>query len=212
MGKFRKSMLLLNPLRQWEAKFRLVELLDMRTTALGCSYFFHTNDLNRMSTGTMTGSHVSVAGGHGRRRTQFPIFTVHVVCAWSGVVSQPNAKVLDSCGRPFQNLFHWNNFARHLLELSQLPKEIPKSRLGHNPLRSKDFHLVERRVLLLLRRELPPNHLVLLQLSFSFHPDDDDDKPIHSPNYTYICERKKQLSLSWRRLHICWREFCNSIV
>ncbi|KFV42287.1 hypothetical protein N328_08844, partial [Gavia stellata] len=37
-----------------------VELLDCWSTALASSDFLHFHDLNRVSTGTMTGSHIAV--------------------------------------------------------------------------------------------------------------------------------------------------------
>ncbi|KFQ95567.1 hypothetical protein Y956_11166, partial [Nipponia nippon] len=53
-----------NPVRQRELDFRChftyVELLDCWSTALASSNFLNFHDLNRVSTGTMTGSHIAV--------------------------------------------------------------------------------------------------------------------------------------------------------
>ncbi|KFR06620.1 hypothetical protein N306_04394, partial [Opisthocomus hoazin] len=62
-----------NSVRQREPDFRILqthqplqcyftymELLDCRSTALASSNFLNFHDLNRVSTGTMTGSHVAV--------------------------------------------------------------------------------------------------------------------------------------------------------
>jgi hypothetical protein len=68
---------------------------------------------------------------------------------------------------PLPYLLHGDDFSCHLLELPQLSQEVPEPRLGHDPLRSEDFHLIQRRVLLLLGRQLPPDNLILLQLFIS---------------------------------------------
>ncbi|KFW95160.1 hypothetical protein N336_06252, partial [Phalacrocorax carbo] len=57
-----------NSVRQGELDFRILhhcnftymELLDRGSTALAGSNFLNFHDLNRVSTGTMTGSHITV--------------------------------------------------------------------------------------------------------------------------------------------------------
>ncbi|KFP47087.1 hypothetical protein N323_02639, partial [Cathartes aura] len=53
-----------NSVRQRELDFRILqeklELLDCWSTALASSNFLNFHDLNRVSTGTMTGSHIAV--------------------------------------------------------------------------------------------------------------------------------------------------------
>ena len=60
-------------------------------------------NLNRSWSGSMTGTHVTVAlsdgsGGHG-----VSVFTVHVVSSRSRIVSDPDTEVLDNCWRFLRN-------------------------------------------------------------------------------------------------------------
>lgn len=43
----------------------------------------------------MAGGHVAVALGDGTSNGQVTVFTVHVVCARTGVITQPDSEVLD---------------------------------------------------------------------------------------------------------------------
>lgn len=52
----------------------------------------------------MSGSHISVALCDSSRHGKVSVFTVHVVSATTGVVSQPDSKVLDFGGGFFWNL------------------------------------------------------------------------------------------------------------
>ena len=80
---------------QWETDFGVMELFDLRPTAITSFYNFHFDDLDRMSSCAMTSSHVSVALGHSTTDRQITVFTVHVVGTRSGVIPQPDSKVLD---------------------------------------------------------------------------------------------------------------------
>ena len=51
---------------------------------------------------------------------------VHVVGTRSGVVSQPDSKVLDLEGVLLLDLLDRDDLAGSLLELPQLPQEVPK--------------------------------------------------------------------------------------
>lgn len=59
-GEARGVEVSLHSVWQRELDLRVVELLHMRSSAfVGCN-LFHTDDLNRVSTSTVTGTHVSV--------------------------------------------------------------------------------------------------------------------------------------------------------
>lgn len=83
---------------QWKLDLGVVELLDSWPAALASCNLFHLHDLDGVRTGTVSGTHVSVALCDCTSGGQVPVLPVHVVCATSGVVAQPDAKVLHSQG------------------------------------------------------------------------------------------------------------------
>merc|ERR1719273_1582841 len=64
---------------QRELDLRVVHLLDKRSTGLASFDGLNANNLNAVGTGSVTGSHIPVAGSHGGRNCQVTVFTVHVV-------------------------------------------------------------------------------------------------------------------------------------
>merc|ERR1719209_413975 len=68
-----------NTMRQWESKFRVVHLLDVRSAAFTCRNDLHLQDLDGAGTSTMTGSHVTVTLSDGTSHSDVPIFSVHVM-------------------------------------------------------------------------------------------------------------------------------------
>lgn len=153
---------MVDTLHQWELDLGIVELLDVHTTGLGGSDGLHLDDLNGVGTGTMTSTHVTVALCNGTTDRQVTVFAVHVVCARTGVVTQPDAKVLDLNWRCLVHLLQGHNFAGGLLELLQLTQKVPETGFGDNVVGSEDAHLVQRRLWLLLAWQLAANDLVLL--------------------------------------------------
>ena len=75
-----------------------------------------------------------------------PVLAVHVVGAGAGVVAEPDAEVLDLQRLPLLDLLHGHDLARGLLELPQLPQEVPEAGLGHDGVRSEDPHSEQRKV------------------------------------------------------------------
>lgn len=61
-------------------------------------------------------------------------------------------------------MFDVNDFSGGLLELLQLTKEIPETRLGDDPVWSEDSHPVERSLWLLLCGQFAPDDFEFLQL------------------------------------------------
>lgn len=117
-----------------------------------------------MGTGTVAGSHVTVALRNGGSDGQVTVLAVHVVGARTGIVTQPDSEVLNLQRGRLGDLLEGNNLAGRLLELVQLTQEVPEARLGHNTVRGEDPHFVHRRAGLLLGGQLAADHLVLLQL------------------------------------------------
>ena len=112
----------------------------------------------------MTGSHVTVALSDGGSDGQVTVLAVHVVGAGTGVVTQPDAKVLDLQRRLLGDLLEGHNLAGGLLELVQLAQEVPETGLGHNVIRGEDPHFVHGRIGLLLGGQLAANDLEFLEL------------------------------------------------
>ena len=71
----------------------------------------------------MPGSHVPVALGDGSGDSEVPVLAVHVVGAGPGVVSQPDAEVLDLEWLPLPYLLQGHDLSGGLLELTELPQE-----------------------------------------------------------------------------------------
>ena len=98
------------------------------------------NNLDGVGPGPVPGSHVPVALGDGSGDGEVPVLTVHVVGAGPGVVSQPDAKVLDLKWLPFPDLLHGHDLTGGLLELPELPQEVPEAGLGNDLVGGKDPH------------------------------------------------------------------------
>jgi hypothetical protein len=72
-----------------------VKLNDVDASALGGGDRLDFHDLDRVSAGSVLGTHVSVALSDGTLGGQISVLSVHVVCARARVVSQPDGEVLD---------------------------------------------------------------------------------------------------------------------
>ena len=148
--------MLLDPAGQRELDLGVVHLLNQRTPGLVGSDGLDSDDLDGVSPSPVPGPHVPVALGDGSTDGQVTILAVHVVGTGPaednyktlrsitqnspGVVSQPDAKVLDLERLPLLNLFHGDDLSSGLLKFPQLSQEIPEARLGHDGIRSKDSH------------------------------------------------------------------------
>ena len=78
---------------------------------------------------------------------------------------EPDAEVLDLQGLLLLDLLDRDDLAGGLLELPQLPEEVPEPGLGHDLVRGEDPHAVERSLRLILGRELAPDDAELAQRS-----------------------------------------------
>ena len=57
-----------------------------------------------------------------------------------GIITKPDAKVLDLEGLLLTDLLNRDNLASCLLELPELPEEVPETGLGHDLVGGKDPH------------------------------------------------------------------------
>lgn len=70
---------MVDTLGEWETDLAVVELFDVWTSGLGGDDWFHFDDLDRVGTSTMTGTHITVASGDSSTDAQVTVFAVHVV-------------------------------------------------------------------------------------------------------------------------------------
>ena len=82
------SFWLLNLWWQRESDLRVMHLFDQWSSAILCSYWFNLDNLNSMSSSSVTSSHVSITLGNSGTDSHVAVFTVHVVGARSRVISE----------------------------------------------------------------------------------------------------------------------------
>merc|ERR1719325_260191 len=152
-----------------ELDLRVVHLLDKRSAGLASFDGLNANNLNAVGTGSVTGSHIPVAGSHGGRNCQVTVFTVHVVGTRPRIVSEPDSKVLDFKRFLFSDFFNTDNLAGSFLEFPQLTQEIPKSRFGDNSVWSENSHTVQRSLGFILRWQFTANNLKFTEWSLGLH-------------------------------------------
>ena len=116
-----------------------------------------------MGSGPVPGSHVPVALGDGATDGEVTVLAVHVVgpgpaaqqlvrlhhitshlTVLPGVVSQPDAEVLDLQRLPLLDLLNGDDLSGSLLKFPQLSQEVPETRLGHDGVGSEDLHPEQR--------------------------------------------------------------------
>merc|ERR1712105_12503 len=122
-----------------------------------------------MSSGTMTGSHITVALSNSSRHCQVTGFTVHVVGSGPRIITQPDAKVLNLQWGLFMDLLDADDFTSGFLELAKLAEEIPETGFSHNVVRGENPHAVQWRIGVLFGRQFPSNDLIFLKQATSLH-------------------------------------------
>ena len=96
---------------QRELDLGVMHLLDKRSAGLASFDGLNANNLNTVGTGSVTGSHIPVAGSHSSRNGQVTVFTVHVVGTRPRIVSEPDSKVLDFKWFLFSDFFNADDLA-----------------------------------------------------------------------------------------------------
>lgn len=138
------SLGFLDSVWQWEFQVLGQELFDVVTFDIRS--FFQFNDLqdvDRSKSGSVSGSQIFVQTFNSTGSGNISVFFVHIVGTRSGVVSDPDTKVLDVSWVSFLDDVNRNNFTRSLLDFVQLLQEVPVSRLCNHSVWSKDSHTVQ---------------------------------------------------------------------
>jgi hypothetical protein len=120
-------------------------------------------DVDRSESRSVSGSHVLVEHLNGVGSRNVSVLLVHVVSAGSGIVSDPDAEVLDLSGGLLGDLVDGNNLTGGLLDLLELGQEVPESRLGDNLVGGENSHSVELLLGSSLGRQLSANNLVFVE-------------------------------------------------
>merc|ERR1719234_995889 len=110
------ASLLGHPAWKWELDLAVVHLGDQRPSALASGHNFAPDDLDSVSPGPVSGTHVTVALSDGRVDGQVAVLAVHVVSSRTRIVPQPNAKVLDLQGILLPDLLNRDDLTGGLLE------------------------------------------------------------------------------------------------
>lgn len=119
--------------------------------------------VNGPKTGTMSSRHILVEGFDGVGAAHLTVLLVHVVSAGAGIVSDPDAKVLDLEGALLVDDVQRDDLAVGLLDLSQLHEEVPEAGLGDHGVGSEDSHAVQLRGRVGIRGQVAPDDLVFLK-------------------------------------------------
>ena len=80
---------------QGELDIVIVHLFGERTSGVGCLHGLNLHNLDTVSSGSVSGSHVAVTLGNRTSAAHVAVFAVHVVSTRSRVVSDPDTEVLD---------------------------------------------------------------------------------------------------------------------
>lgn len=158
-----------DPRRQGELDFAVVELLDVGSPTLVGWDLFNTDYLNRGSPGAVSSTHVTIALGDSSGHRHVPVLPVHVVGATTGVVPQPHAEVLDFHRSLVVNPTNGDDLRVRLLHFLQLAGEVPVAGLGNYLVRSENHHLVQGGVLVLFGWQMPPDDFILLKQTAGLH-------------------------------------------
>lgn len=86
---------MLDSLGQRKLDLGIVELLHLGSATVYGLHHLHLDYLYGVGACAMSGAHVSVALRHCSTNGEVPVLPVHVVRTGSGVVPQPDPKVLD---------------------------------------------------------------------------------------------------------------------
>lgn len=139
-------------------------MLDVRSLdVVGLLDLNDTEDVDRPESSAVAGGHVLVESLDSIRSRHLSVLLVHVVSAGSGVVSDPDAEVLDTERVLLGNLVKTDDLTVGLLDLLQLGEEVPETGLGDDLVGSENSHAVELGGGVGLGRQMAANDLVFLK-------------------------------------------------
>lgn len=119
--------------------------------------------MNAPESGTVAGSHILVESLDGLGAAHLSVLLVHVVGAGAGIVTDPDAKVLDLERALLVDDVERDDLAVGLLDLAQLHQEVPEAGLGNHGIGREDAHAVQLRRRVRVGGQVAPDHLVFLQ-------------------------------------------------
>lgn len=128
-----------------------------------------TDDLDRSGTATVAAGHLVVELGDGAGEGEVTELAVHVVGAGAGVVTEPDAVVLDGAGVLLDDLGAVEDLTGGLLHLAELVEVVPELGLGDDGVGGEEDHPVGLRVGVIVGGHVPADDLVLTHLSRDGH-------------------------------------------
>jgi len=136
------------------------QLPDIGTTNVCRLDLLNADDVDRREACAMARRHVLVTGIDSIDSGQLAILLVHVMCARTRVISNPDAKILDLERLPLAYLADGHDLTGGLLDLLQLLEEVPEAALGNDSIGTKNPHLVQLRHRLLDRGTSATNNKI----------------------------------------------------
>lgn len=126
---------------QWESQVLGQKLSDVLSLDIsGLFNLSNLQDVDGSKSSSVSSGHVLVQSLDGSDSADVSDFLVHVVGTGSGVVSDPDAEVLDLGWVSFVDLVDGDNFTGSSLDLVQFLQEVPVTGLGNDLVWSKDSH------------------------------------------------------------------------
>ena len=127
------------------------------------------DDLDGSGTAAVTAGHLVVQLGDGTGEGEVTELAVHVVGAGAGVVTEPDAVVLDDAGVLLGDLGAVEDLTGGLLHLAELVEVVPKLGLGDDRVGGEEDHPVSLGVRVIVGGHVPADDLVLTHLSRDGH-------------------------------------------
>lgn len=147
---------------QWELQVLGQELLDVLTLdILGLFKLNNLQDVDRSKSGSVTSGQILVHGLNGTNSGDVSELLVQVVGTRSGVVTDPDTKVLNLGWVGLRDNVDRDNLTRSSLDLVQFLEEVPVTGLGNDNVWSKDSHTEQLWLWNGLSWETTTNNLVL---------------------------------------------------
>lgn len=119
------------------------------------------DDLNATATDAMSTSHFLVQLCHGTVQSGVTVLFVCIVDPGTGVITDPDAKILDGSGIAFANLVGGKDLTVGFLDTSKFSEEIPEFRLGFDVILGPQFHSVDLWVRFFIGGQVASHNLVL---------------------------------------------------
>ena len=127
------------------------------------------DDLDGPGTAAVAAGHLVVQLGDGASEGQVAELAVHVVRAGAGVITEPDAVVLDDAGVLLGDLGDVEDLSGRLLHLAELVQVVPELGPGDDGVGGEDDHPVGLRVGVVVGGHVPADDLVLTHLSRDGH-------------------------------------------